>query len=135
MFGKDIFPSVFQKGVVETFKKHSEPKPEDTVFWEPFKAIDPSISETKVSEIRIKARKAIEECVQPAMMKLQKFIQDEYKTREEIAATSLPNGVEFYRQCIKFHTSTDLTAQEIHDIGLKEVDRIETEMKKVEIYD
>ncbi|XP_059084330.1 uncharacterized protein LOC131881468 isoform X2 [Tigriopus californicus] len=127
-----VFHAISIKGVVETFKKHTEPKPKDTVFWEPFQAIS-ALSEPKVSEIRAKAEKAILECMQPAMLRLQNFIQNEYKTREEIAATSLPNGMEFYRQCIKFHTSTDLTAQEIHDIGLKEVDRIETEMKKIAV--
>ncbi len=52
-------------------------------------------------------------------------------TRPEIAATSLPGGKDFYRQCIRFHTSTELTPEEIHQIGLKEVEKIEAEMKKV----
>jgi uncharacterized protein (DUF885 family) len=43
---------------------------------------------------------------------------------------SLPDGEKFYRQCIKFHTCTDLTPQEIHDMGLREVERIEKAMNE-----
>ena len=50
----------------------------------------------------------------------------------DIAVSSLPDiGVEFYEQCLKFHTSTDMTAEEIHQTGLKEVERINKEMRNV----
>ena len=46
--------------------------------------------------------------------------------------SSLPElGVEFYDQMLKFHTSTNMTATEIHNLGLAEVDRIEVEMKMI----
>ena len=46
--------------------------------------------------------------------------------------TSLPGiGREFYSQCLKFHTSTNLTVLEIHQLGLQEVERIEMEMKAI----
>ena len=51
--------------------------------------------------------------------------------RKEIAATSLPDGVSYYRECIRFHTSTELTPEEIHKIGLEEVEKIEKEMREV----
>ena len=40
-------------------------------------------------------------------------------------------GPEFYRQCLKFHTSTNLTVTEIHQLGLDEVERIEREMEDI----
>ena len=40
-------------------------------------------------------------------------------------------GEDFYKQCLKFHTSTDMTVAEIHELGLAEVDRIETEMRLI----
>ena len=49
----------------------------------------------------------------------------------EIGSSSLPNGQEFYQQCLKFHTSTNMTPMEIHELGLKEVNRIEKEMKLI----
>ena len=50
----------------------------------------------------------------------------------DIAVSSLPGlGPEFYRQCLKFHTSTNLTVTEIHQLGLDEVERIEREMEDI----
>ena len=50
----------------------------------------------------------------------------------EIGITSLPGiGVEFYAQCLKFHTSTNMTVEQIHQLGLEEVERIELEMKEI----
>ena len=42
-------------------------------------------------------------------------------------------GVEFYQQCLKFHTSTNLTVTEIHELGLREVERIQGEMEEIVI--
>ena len=47
--------------------------------------------------------------------------------------SSLPHGAEFYAACLRFHTSTELTAEQIHQLGLDEVDRIEAEMKKASL--
>lgn len=50
----------------------------------------------------------------------------------EIGASSLPNGVVYYNDCLKFHTSSErYTAQTIHDIGIAEVKRIEEDMKHI----
>ena len=72
--------------------------------------------------------------VQPAFRKLGDFIKEVYlgRTREYVGVWNLPNGPEFYQQCLKFHTSTNLTAGEIHEMGIQEVKRIEQEMKQVE---
>jgi uncharacterized protein (DUF885 family) len=110
---------------------------EQTAFWEPFKNSSLSVildnNSKKQIEIQARAKIAIESSVQPGMAKIAKFIKDKYlkSTRPKIAATSLPNGQDFYKQCLHFHTSTSLSAKEIHEIGLKEVSRIEGNMKKV----
>ena len=50
----------------------------------------------------------------------------------EIAVSSLPDiGEQFYKQCLKFHTSTNMTEEEIHNLGLEEVVRIEKEMMDI----
>ena len=50
----------------------------------------------------------------------------------EIAVSSLPDiGEQFYKQCLKFHTSTNMTEEEIHNLGLEEVTRIEKEMMNI----
>jgi len=45
---------------------------------------------------------------------------------------SIPGGAAFYQQCLKFHTSLDITPREVHEIGLVEVARIRKEMERVE---
>ena len=67
------------------------------------------------------------------MKRLAVFLKTKYipNTRPDIGVSTLPNGEEFYKQCIKFHTSTELTAKEIHQMGLKEVERIEDNMRKI----
>ena len=52
-------------------------------------------------------------------------------TRAEVGASSLPGGKDYYQACLKFHTSTNLTPQEVHNLGLKEVARVEEEVQKV----
>jgi uncharacterized protein (DUF885 family) len=71
--------------------------------------------------------------VAPAYQKLLTFIRTEYltKARTTLAATAMPDGAAYYQAMIEKFTTLTLTAKEIHDIGLKEVARIDAEMKTV----
>jgi len=102
-------------------------------FYAPFLNMPDSLSEDVKQQLRNEAEEVIKRDVIGNFRDLANFIENEYlpNTRESIAATSLPNGENYYRECLRFHTSGDLTAEEIHQIGLKEVDRIEANMKKV----
>jgi uncharacterized protein (DUF885 family) len=73
-----------------------------------------------------------EHCV-PAYERLHTAVVDEYlpACRDTIGLSDLPDGEAWYRERVRYHTTTDLTPQEIHDIGLREVDRIVTEMDRV----
>lgn len=59
------------------------------------------------------------------------MMREEYlpKARTTLAANTMPNGDAFYQAQIEKHTTLNLTAKQIHDIGLKEVARIEAEME------
>ncbi|KAA0188748.1 hypothetical protein HAZT_HAZT005679 [Hyalella azteca] len=72
--------------------------------------------------------------VTPAFIKLKNFMSTKYVPRKNIAITSLPNGDKLYAQVIKFYTGQNLSAQEIHETGLKEVQRIAALMQQV-VYD
>ena len=52
-------------------------------------------------------------------------------TRKNVGVSSLPNGTEFYEACLRWHLTLDLTPEEVHQLGLKEVSRIESEMNRV----
>jgi uncharacterized protein (DUF885 family) len=78
-------------------------------------------------------RKVIAESLTPALKKLAAFISETYlpACRKDVGASSLPDGEAFYQYSIRRQTTTDLTAKQIHEIGLKEVARIRREMEDV----
>ncbi len=83
--------------------------------------------------LRTDAAKTYAEKVRPAFQRLEAFITTKYLpgARQTIAATTLPDGAAWYAWRIKTQTSTDLTAQQIHELGLAEVKRIRAEMDKI----
>jgi len=78
------------------------------------------------------AKATIKSEIRPAFRKLLRFILEEYQPscRTNIAASSLPGG-KFYKACIRFHTTTNFTAEEVHTLGKREVANIEAEMRAV----
>jgi uncharacterized protein (DUF885 family) len=71
--------------------------------------------------------------VKPNYQKLHDFLANEYlpKTRESSGIGNMPNGKEYYAYLAKYYTTTDMTPEEIFELGEKEVARIRTEMEKV----
>lgn len=83
-------------------------------------------------EIIRNTHKAIDKCFRPALKRLLDFIEEFYKdmVRADPACKAVKNGEKMYAECLRFHTSTAMTAQEIHDLGLKEVARIEARFQE-----
>ncbi|MBI1248978.1 DUF885 family protein [bacterium] len=105
----------------------------DSPLFDPFKQFPDSISEADQTRLRQEGKAAIANSVFPAMLKFKSFIEDEYfpQAAEVIGAAALPDGRDYYRFRCRRSTTTDLTPQEIHEIGLSEVKRIRAEMEKV----
>jgi uncharacterized protein (DUF885 family) len=99
----------------------------------PFTQMPSSIAEADQTAMRAEAATVIRDVVAPAYQKLLTFIRTEYltKARTTLAATAMPDGAAYYQAMIEKFTTLTLTAKEIHDIGLKEVARIDAEMKTV----
>lgn len=95
-----------------------------------FRSNIPAGEQTRLQK---EAAEAIRTAVLPAMRKLHAFWKDEYypKTRESIAWTAVPQGREWYAYNVRNETTTDLTPDRIHEIGLAEVKRIRGEMEKI----
>ncbi len=98
-----------------------------------FVELPPTVSGEKGLELRAAAAKIYTTAARPAFQRLEEFVREKYipGARQTIAATDLPDGQAWYAWRIKNYTSTDLTAQQIHDIGLAEVKRIRAEMERV----
>ena len=107
--------------------------PEQSPFWKAFAEMPQRIPAAEAERLKAQGRAAISESVTPAYAELLAFFRDEYlpETRTELAAEKMPEGPAYYQQQIEQYTTLDLTAEEIHEIGLSEVARITAEMEEV----
>lgn len=98
---------------------------------DPFKAMPASIPAAEQAALRSEALAAIDGAAAPSYRRLLGFFRGTYVpgTRQTLAATALPDGKAFYRSQIREYTTLDLTPEQIHAIGLKEVARIDADMK------
>jgi uncharacterized protein (DUF885 family) len=102
-------------------------------FFSPIGKMPVTFSEQDKARISSAYRKVISEKIIPAQTRLYAFIKNEYlpKTRASAGLSALPGGTEWYRFMVKDSTTTTMTAEAIHAVGLKEVARIHAEMEKV----
>jgi uncharacterized protein (DUF885 family) len=114
---------------IEPYLKTDDTNP----LFAPFAQMPAAIPAAEQSALRQEAATVIRDSVAPAYAKLLKMLREEYmaKANTSLAATSLPDGAAFYQAQIEKHTTLTLTPKEIHEIGLKEVARIEAEMRTV----
>lgn len=126
-------PAVIIAHYSESIKALIKSDPTESQFYLPFMNLPDNIDAGAQTELKAKAKKIISQQVMPAYQKLQIFLQDEYVpgARKTIAAYDLPNGKAFYATQIKQYTTLDLTADEIHQIGWREVKRIREEMEAI----
>ena len=105
-------------------------RPEDVIFYTPFRNMPASISGDEQSRLRSEAVEAIRNSVIPAHVELLRFIQSEYipGARTNLAAESLPDGKAYYQSKILEDTTTQLSPAQINQIGLDELARIRKEM-------
>ena len=110
-------------------------RPEDSAYYAPFATMSANVSAPDQAKLRAKAKVAISEVVLPALQRFQSFFNDAYlpACRDSAAAGDLPDGKAYYDYLAHYHTTTDLSAAQIHEIGLKEVARIRGEMEKIRV--
>jgi uncharacterized protein (DUF885 family) len=108
----------------------AQQKPEETPFARPLKKFPAAVSAADQERIKAEMLAAIQKQVQPAYTRFAKFLQGQYipAGRTEYGVWSLPDGDRYYAFRVRQSTTTDLTADQIHQIGLDEVKRDEAEM-------
>lgn len=106
---------------------------EASPFYRPFQDMRGEWSEEEQRKLRIQAREVIATRILPAYETLYQFLDKTYRPHARTApgVWSLPDGPEYYQSLIRKHTDGELLPLEIHEIGLKEVRRIEEEMKAI----
>ncbi|MEM1379889.1 MAG: DUF885 domain-containing protein [Pseudomonadota bacterium] len=123
-----VQPCSAMVGFERTFRTHIVDDPEQSVFFSPLK------DNNVVSESdRAEALRVIEGEIIPAFQAFETFYTDRYiaNCRDEVGIGSLQGGMEFYALAAKQYTTTDMTPDEIHNVGLDEVARIRAEMTEV----
>jgi len=123
----DILP-----GVASNIAAHQFTEAEDLPLYRPFKTFPDTIPATDQARLRREGKAAILASVIPAYRDFQSFFHGEYLpgARKTIAASALPDGKAFYADVVRYYATYDITPEEVHEIGLKEVARIRKEMEQ-----
>jgi len=123
-------PAVTMKGRDATLANQIKPG-KDSPFYAPFTLMPASIPAFEQDQLRAEAREVIDSIVNPAQTRMLAFLRTEYLpgARASTGARDLPDGVAWYRDQVKEFTTTDLTPDAIHQIGLKEVARIDADLR------
>ena len=126
-------PQVVLEGIGGTMSAHVVDDPATSIFYPPFESFPASVPESERARLRAAGRQAIAGGVVAGYRALLEFMTGEYipGARESLGASELPDGRDYYAQRIRHFTTLDLTAEEIHTTGLKEVARIRGEMEEI----
>ncbi len=126
-------PRVIFNGYESTYDSQIVANYEDSFYYEPFKNLPSSLTKAEKDSVLTAAKAAIENRVIPSFKRVKTFFEEEYfpKTRTTIGVSQTPNGSDYYQNRINYYTTLDLTADQIHTIGLDEVARIKAEMRKI----
>jgi uncharacterized protein (DUF885 family) len=99
-------------------------QPEDSPFYSPAAHADDDAFRSQV-------RALVVEAINPAIDRYRTFLATEYRGREAIGIAANPNGTACYAASIRFHTSLAIDPKNIHETGLREMARIEEEMRDI----
>ncbi|MDC4953271.1 DUF885 domain-containing protein [Acinetobacter baumannii] len=126
-------PKYLIEKVAKQITSIATPAGKDSVFASPLKQFPNNISKAEQERLSREILQVIDQNVRPAYQKLGTFIQKDYLPhgRQHEGIWSLPNGDELYRFYVENNTTTSESPENIHQLGLKEVARIEAEMLKI----
>jgi uncharacterized protein (DUF885 family) len=108
-------------------------RPEDSLFFAPVRDFPEGVAPADRERLTAAYTATLRDEVLPAFRRLRDFVRDDYlpKTRSTVAWSALPDGAAWYALYVQDHTTTTLTPEEIHQVGLGEVARILGEMDEV----
>lgn len=128
-----VQPRILMQKLVPQIESQIVDKPQDSGFFAPVENLPEGFSEEDRSRLTAAYTAAIATKIIPTFARLQNFLGDEYlgSARESVGMLGLPGGKEWYAYLVRRTTTTNLTPDEIHQIGLQEVERIHGEMRGV----
>jgi uncharacterized protein (DUF885 family) len=128
-----VLPRPLVERAIPQLESLAKGPPEASVFWGPVRQWPDTVPVAERERLAAALRAAIERDLLPGYQRLLTYVRDEYlpHARESVAFTALPNGQAWYAWQIERQTTTRLSADEIHAIGLREVGRIGAQMDRL----
>ncbi|MCF6442858.1 DUF885 domain-containing protein [Pseudoalteromonas luteoviolacea] len=130
-----ILPKPLFPNTLSYLTKYTQPKAAEHVLVTSFAqklANAPTVSDTQMQDLILSATQVLEQQVYPAFERVTTTMKSlEKQASEQVGIWSQPNGEAFYQHAITYLADSDMTAQQIHDIGLAEVDRITQRMDAI----
>ena len=126
-------PKILKERIPDQIGSQLVEDPELSPFFIAFAEMPDVISETDQEQLRQAAKELIDESIVPAYRRFSRYFNDTYlpASRDSIGASSLPNGEAFYEYRTRSFTTTLMTPDEIHRLGLNEVKRIRGAMQLI----
>jgi uncharacterized protein (DUF885 family) len=127
-------PRITLRNVPDQLGSLADPEPGHNPLFGPFKAMAAGVPAAEQTRLRQAGEAAIRDSVAPAFAALRAFYRERYlpAARQDIAASALPGGAEYYAAVLQLNNTTSMSVDEVHETGLREVTRIEAEMQKVQ---
>jgi uncharacterized protein (DUF885 family) len=126
-------PSAIMPGIIKVLDGQQYQSPDQTPFFEPFTRMPSTMDAARRTQLTGAGRAAIQSDVIPAYQRLHKFFTEEYlpAARQSVGASDLPQGRAYYEALVKFYTNLEVTPEQVHELGVKEVARIRAEMDAI----
>ncbi len=130
---KIVHAKIVMQRVPTQIERQIVDDPTQSLFYKPLRSINRSIANADRQRLQTDTATAIAEHVVPSFRKMLAFFNDEYLPAcyDQVGVWQFPDGKEFYSQRCRQFTTTNLTAREIHEIGLSEVKRIRAQMEQI----
>jgi uncharacterized protein (DUF885 family) len=121
------------KNYHKSISKHIVDDVETSLFYQPLVNMPSKISAKDQQNYQVNVKQLISEKVIPEYKKLYQFFTQEYMTscRDNVGISALKKGDDYYQYLIEYYTTTPMSADEIHNLGLSEVSRIRKEMEVI----
>jgi len=126
-------PQVVLQGYEQSIDGYLTKDVKDNPFYKPFLRDYDFLSEEEMAALQLRAQDVVKSSVEVAYQYFREFMVDEYipAARTSIGVSETPDGKAFYANRAKHYTTTDLTPEQIHELGLEQVKRIRAEMAEI----
>ena len=125
-----VLPRVVAEHVVTQFDRFATHGLDDSPYYGPIRKLPPDMAQADRQRLTLAYTAAVNNRLRPAFRRVRAFLADEYlpSTRASVGLSAMPGGAAYYDFLIRSHTTTTLTAAQVHRLGLSEVERITASM-------